>query len=148
MAKGSNGDGLRPITVRLPPDVMEALQDMSRRCLLSKAEIMRILVTRNLGRHLEDIRIADEDEAAEIRRQITELFDATSRAENELHRIQLLYDQEIKMIQIREKYGDAAVPFGTENGNMALPLRAINEVIDRYENATKQAGDTLCRLLM
>ena len=148
MAKGSDGDGLRPITVRLPPDVMEALQDMSRRCLLSKAEITRILVTRNLGRHLEDIRIADEDEAAEIRRQVTELFDAVSRAEDELRKIGVWYGQEVKMMQIREKYGDTGVPADTGNSGMVLPLETIDEIIGRYEEAAKQAGDALCRLLV
>ena len=148
MAKGSNGDGLRPITVRLPPDVMEALQDMSRRCLLSKAEIMRILVTRSLGRHLEDIRIANENEAAEIRRQVTELFDAVSRAEDELHKIGVWYGQEVKMMQIREKYGDTGIPADTGNGGTAFPGQEIDEIIGRYEAATKQAGDALCRLLM
>ena len=148
MAKGSDGDGLRPITVRLPPDVMEALRDMSRRCLLSKAEIMRILVTRNLDRHLEDIRIAGEDEAAEIRRQVAELFDAVSRAEDELRKIGVWYGQEVKMMQIREKYGDTAVPAGAGNGGMAFPRQEIDEIIGRYEEAAKQAGDALCRLLM
>ena len=75
MARGMNGDGLRPITVRLPPDAVEALEDLWRRNLLSKAEIMRILVTRNLDKHLGDLRIIDKDDAAEIRRQITKLFE-------------------------------------------------------------------------
>ena len=109
---------------------------------------MRILVTRNLGRHLEDIRIADEDEAAEIRRQISELFDAVSRAEDELRKIGVWYGQEVKMMQIREKYGDTGVPADTGNGGTAFPGQEIDEIIGRYEEAAKQAGDALCRLLV
>lgn len=148
MAQGSNGDGLRPITVRLPPDVLEALQDMSRRRLISEAEIMRLLVIRNPGKHLKEIRIIDEDTTAEISRQIAELFDAVSRTENELHRIQLVYDQEVKMMHIREKYGDTSIPAATESGGMAFPRQEIDGIIGRYEEAAKQAGDALCRLLM
>ena len=148
MAHGINDDGLRPITIRLPPDAIEALEDLSRRNLLSKTEIMRILVTRNLGRHLRNIKIIDKDEATEIRRQITELFDTVSRAEDELHRIGVWYDQEVKMMDIRAKYGDTAVPAGTENRGMAFPGQEIDGIISRYEEAAKQAGDALCRLLM
>ena len=76
------------------------------------------------------------------------MFDAVSRAEDELHGIGVWYGQEVKMMQIREKYGDTAVPVGAGNGDMAFPKREIDEIIGRYEDAMKQAGDALCRLLM
>ena len=56
--------------------------------------------------------------------------------------------QEVKIMDIRAKHGDTAVPAGTGNGGMAFPGQEIDGIINRYEEAAKRVGDALCRLLM
>lgn len=63
-----------------------------------------------------------------MRRQVAELFDAVSRTEKELHRIEVSYDQEIKLVAMKVKCEDADIPVNTGNKSMVLPLQAINGV--------------------
>lgn len=153
MDQGSRADCLQPITVRFPQDVYDAIADIADISCCSKAEIVRMAVAGNLSMYLGDIRIIDKQQGAEIKQQITALFDAVSRAENELHRIGVNFNQLVRLKHIERKYGGAICANRSEEENsirgesVDLSKTELDEIITRYEQAAKQAGDFLCILM-
>lgn len=153
------GAALRPVTVRFSGEAWEAIRDTAAENGVSMAELVRMAVAGNLSRYLGDIRIIDQRQAAEIKKAITALCDTASRIETELHRIGINYNQEIRLKQIERKYGDmtyssmtwrmeklkevAAVKADSAN----LDKAELEKILKRYEQATKQVGEILCRIL-
>ena len=152
--QGSGTDRLRPITVRFTQDAYDAIADMSFDNCVSKAELVRMAVAGNLSRYLGDIRIIDKQQGAEIKQQITALFDTVSRTENELHRIGVNFNQLVRLKHIERKYGGAICTNRAEEEkavmaeSVNLSKAELDAIVSRYEQATKQAGDVLCRILM
>ena len=80
----------------------------------------------------------DGDQVAEIRTAIRDLFDEVSQVKDELNRIGVNYNQEVRLMN-RE---------GRHIGNdLVLPNDAINEAITRFEAAAREVGELLCRFL-
>lgn len=152
--QGSKREHLCPITVRFPQEVYDAIADMARHSCISKAELVRMAVAGNLSVYLGNIRIIDKQQGAEIKHQITALFDAISRTENELHRIGINFNQAVRLKNIERKYGAAICPERAEeeqairDESVNLSKAELDEIISRYEQAAKQTGDALCRILM
>ena len=153
------GQALRPVTVRFTAEAWEAIRDTAAENGVSMAELVRMAVAGNLSRYLGDIRIVDQQQAAEIKKAITALCDTVSRTEMELHRIGLNYNQEVRLMQIQRKYGDTKyASFQTlirkseeetavKQDSANLDKAELEKLISRYEQATKQVGDLLCRIL-
>lgn len=153
------GSGLRPVTVRFSRGAWEAIRDLAAENGVPMAELVRMAVAGNLSRYLGDIRIVDKTQAAEIKKAIAALSDTVSKVEMELHRIGINYNQEIRLKQIERKYGDmsrasldARFQKMQEEENVKadsanLSKSELDALISRYEQATKQVGDILCRIL-
>lgn len=153
------GFGLRPVTVRFTAEAWEAIRDTAAENGVSMAELVRMAVAGNLSRYLGDIRIIDQQQAAAIKKAITALCDTVSRIETELHRIGINYNQEIRLKQIERKYGDMryattatfvrkAEEIAKVKGDSAnLSKEELDALLTRYEQATKQVGEILCRIL-
>lgn len=154
MDQGNRADCLQPITVRFPQDVYDAIADMADGSCISKAELVRMAVAGNLSLYLGNIRIIDRQQGAEIKQQITALFDAVSRAENELHRIGVNFNQLVRLKHIERKYGTTfnasrdVEEKAVRGESVDLSKEELDAIISRYEQATRQAGDLLCRILM
>ena len=152
--QGNGRNRLCPITVRFPQGVYEAISDTARDNCISKAELVRMAVEGNLIVYLGDIRIIDKQQGAEIKEQITALFDAVSRAENELHRIGVNFNQLVRLKHIERKYSGAICTNRTEEENaircesVDLSKEELDAIISRYEQATRQVGDSLRHMLM
>ena len=153
MNQGSGTERLRPITVRFTQDVYDAIADMSYENCISQAELVRMAVAGNLSRYLGDIRIIDKQQGAEIKEQVTAIFDAVSRVENELHRIGVNFNQAVRLKSIERKYGTT---FNADRDEEERAVRGesvnlskaeLDAIISRYEQATRQVGDSLCRIL-
>lgn len=153
------GQALRPVTVRFSGEAWEAIRDTAAENGVSMAELVRMAVAGNLSRYLGDIRIIDQQQAAEIKKAITALCDTVSRTETELHRIGINYNQEVRLKQIERKYGDmrysstatfmrkAEEIAKVKNDSANLSKEELDALLTRYEQATKQVGEVLCRIL-
>ena len=141
------------ITVRFPQGVYDAIADIADVSCIAKAEVVRMAVAGHLSLYLGDIRIIDRQQGEEIKQQITALFDAVSRAENELHRIGVNFNQLVRLKNIERKYGGAICTNRTKEENairgesVDLSKAELDDIISRYEMAAKQAGEALCRIL-
>lgn len=146
-------DRLRPITVRFTQDAYDAIRDVADDNGISKAELVRMALAENLSEYLGDIRIIDKQQGAEIKGQITALFDTVSEVKNELHRIGVNFNQEVKLRNIKRKYGEEKSAKRTEeeqavlDESVSLSKEELDMIMSRYELATKQAGEFLCRIL-
>lgn len=147
-----------PVTVRFSADAWDAIRETAIENNMSMAELIRIAVAGNLGRYLGDIRIINEEQAAEIKRLIVSYLDTVSRVEIELRRIGVNFNQEIRLKQIERKYRGATSLHSRMkkqeeekaiiDGSGILSKEELDALITRYEQATKQVGDLLCRILV
>ena len=145
MIRNDYGKDLRPITVRFAPDVWQAVRDLAAENAISQAELIRIIVAGKLHQDLGDIKIIDQQQAAEIKTQIGNLFTVISEVRNELNRIGINYNQEVRQRNIERKYGGGDMM--DRAGGTALSWQELDALISRYEQATKEVSE-LCRILM
>lgn len=149
---------LKPMTVRFSTDDWDTIESLARKNGINKTELVRIALAGNLARYLGTIRIINDKQATEIKELIKALLDEVSAVKIELHRIGVNYNQSIRLKQIERKYANS-------KSDVTAMLRKFDEekavkseckdfskddldaLISRYEKATKQVGDMLCRIL-
>ena len=149
--------GLRPITVRFPEDAWRAIKEIADEHGISQAELVRMAVVGNLWRYLGDLKYIDREQGEEIKTAITALLDTISKIQFELHRIGINYNQEIKLRAIERKYaGDESFrakeaklkeEFAVKQESKNLSKDELDAIMKRYEVATKEVGEVLCRIL-
>ena len=145
MIRNDYGKDLRPITVRFQPDAWQAIRDLAAENGISQAELIRTTVAGKLYQYLGDIKIIDQQQAKELKLQIINLFNVISEVRNELNRIGVNYNQEVRRLNIERKYGGGDMTDGA--GGSALSWQELDALISRYEQATKEVSE-LCRILM
>ena len=146
MIRNDYGKDLRPITVRFGPDAWQAIRDLAADNNISQAELIRTTVAWKLHQYLGDVKIIDQQQATEIKAQIANLFTVISEVRNELNRIGVNYNQEVRQRNIERKYGGRDMT--DRAGGTALSWQELDALISRYEQATEQVGEFLYRILM
>lgn len=157
--RGTKGDvELRPVTVRFTTAGYETLSDLARQKGVSLAEIVRVAAAGNLAEYFGTLRFMDMEQGDEIKKQVTALLDVVSQIQVELNRIGVNYNQEIQLKQyerqlIANGYSDRRLVNLLANERMkmehvGLSPDVVTDLIARYEEATKEVGDALCRILM
>lgn len=151
---------LLPVTVRFTKSTLNAMQDAAEKSGMSLAEFIRMAVSMNM----KNIRTMDRQQGEEIRKAVLALSDTISKIENELHRIGVNFNQVVRLKQIERRYGTNGKDLKnfsvTESDkewkdrqavmkdSSNLSKQELDDLMSRYENATKQVGDILCRILM
>lgn len=146
------------VTVRYSKDECCVIEDMAHRLGLSKAEFVRTASITNLRHYKKSIRIIDPEQAKEIKELIKLLFNEVSAVRQELHRIGVNYNQEIRLKQIERKYANAGMDvnaiFRQADETKAVmdeckgfSQKDIDGLIARYEKATEKVGRILCHIL-
>ena len=132
---------LRPITVRFTEDAWEAIRDIAEGNGLSQAEVVRMAVAGNLSRYLGDIKFVDPKQGEQIRRCVVDLVNTVSGIRDELNRIGVNYNQEVRVLNTKAKHG------GNGGSGTAFPGKEVDKYISRYEAATRRAVDIINALL-
>ena len=120
---------LLPITVRFKAVAWNVIREIAEEMGVSQAEVVRMAVAGNMARYLGDVRYIDQDQAKEL---VTELLDVTSTVRNELHRIGVNYNQEVRVANTAAKYGGAG---GGGKGKTALPVQEMDRLMKIYDQA-------------
>ena len=151
-------EGLCPITVRFTKGALDAIRDIAAENGVSMAELVRMAVAGNLASYLGTVRILDKRQAKEVKDLIVSLMDMVSQIQTELNRIGVNYNQEIRLKNIERKYQGKlmgsdimnmiAEKEKVENECQGFSKEDMDGLMSRYEAATKQVGDVLCRILM
>ena len=135
---------MEPITVRFSPEVMQALGQIAYDNCLSKAQVVRLATNGTLFQYLRNIKIVSPTDADAIRAEIKALTDATRKTEYELHKIGVNLNQIARALNYMAKTGQS---WPREVGAISLTRQDIMDIILRYEQASKKAGEALCRIL-
>ena len=155
LSSGEDDNKLRPVTIRFPDTVWKALSDISADRSCSMAQLVRQLVEWSLSDI--DVYTGYEDQMEEIKTAINQLTDEISSVQRELHRIGVNFNQEIRLRNIEQKYAkrktldERAAYFQELNevkeGSTTLDKVELEALMHKYEDATKKAGEIICRIL-
>lgn len=153
---GGKSSGLRPVTVRFSPDAWRAIRDVAAEHGITQAELVRYAVAGNLYRYLGNVKYIDPKQGEEIQKLVQALMDEVSKVQFELHRIGVNYNQEVKLKAIERKYRNDTVgkilnekkeKDAVLNDSNNLSKTELEAIMKRYEMATKEVGELLCRIL-
>lgn len=156
--KRSEKPTLKPMTIRLSADAWDSIEKIAKEHGMNKTELVRMALAGNLARYLGSIRIIDEERATEIRELIRALLDEISAVKMNLHRIGVNFNTEVKLKAIERKYANSGSSYETINAKWNEEQKAKSEcrgfskddmeaLISRYEKATSEVGEILCRIL-
>ena len=134
---------LLPITVRFKAAAWNVIREISEEMGVSQAEVVRMAVAGNMARYLGDVRYIDQEQAKEIKQLVVDLLDVASAVRNELHRIGVNYNQEVKAVNVAAKHGGNV----GGRGRTALPAAEMDRLMKIYDQATQRVGSKLYRIL-
>ena len=148
MADKDKANGMVPVTVRFAPEVMAAIDDISDRHSVSKAEIIRLGFQSDLIKYLGNVEYVDANQGAEIRKLFGEICTELSRSRMELNRIGVNYNQEMRLKNIRAKYGnDMSLRMHEENeimnGVNSVKTEDLERIVNHIDSVMKEAGEAL-----
>lgn len=148
MADKDKANGMVPVTVRFAPEVMAAIDDISDRHSVSKAEIIRLGFQSDLIKYLGNVEYVDTNQGAEIRKLFGEICTELSHSRMELNRIGVNYNQEMRLKNIRAKYGnDMSLRMHEENevmnGVNSVKTEDLERIVNHIDSVMKEAGEAL-----
>ena len=129
------GEQLVPVTVRLPENRYFQMKELSERFSLSFASVARIALEAELENYLGTVKYIDKEQADKISEAVRELTDECREIKNNIKRIGINYNQEIRLKNETRKYHDVL------NDKTASEYRRL-EARKEYEDAVKSIDDT------
>ena len=148
MADKDKTNGMVPVTVRFAPEVMAAIDDISDRHSVSKAEIIRLGFQSDLIKYLGNVEYVDANQGAEIRKLFGEICTELSRSRMELNRIGVNYNQEMRLMNARAIYGNDMFLLKHEekeimNGVNSVKTEDLERIVNHIDSVMKEAGEAL-----
>lgn len=144
------GEKLKPVTVRFTVRAYDAIQEIASEHGKSMADVIRMGFDMELVKYLDTVRYVDYDQGKEIQRQLMDLSNIMQGISGELRRIDVNYNQDVRLRQLAKKSSGGSLVL--DEGKLELQrkklLLDLENVLSRYDIATKRAGDELCRILV
>ena len=139
------------MTIRTSRAVMDAIEKNAEYNHVSKAKIIRLCIDNRLKEYLESICIKNEEQAAQIHRDIYELNTKLQEIKLELNRIGVNYNQEVRLMNIRAKYPDITnanqlqqrLEEEEEAVQNTLSKSELVEIMYRFTEAVREAGERI-----
>lgn len=143
----TNEEKMHVMKVRVTPAMHESLKELSDEFDVSIAKIVRLALDNNLEKYLGDIKYVDKQQAQQINKNICTVGYDLREIGNQLRRIGINYNQELKLKHIEEKNmsdfeKQQARKVVTKNVNL-LDKNELENLITRYEKATESLGEAL-----
>lgn len=95
---------LVPVTVRFSPVAYEQMKKLADEFGVSFGTVARLTVDGNLAEYLSTVRYIDKKQASVINKNIVTVGNQIQSIKNDLHRIGVNYNQELKLKHIQAKY--------------------------------------------
>lgn len=149
-------DKLVPINIRFPAGVLEVISTVAKKNKTSIAQLVRMLVENRLTGYLSNVHYIDEKQGDDIQKELYNLSSKLDDIKFELNRIGVNYNQEVRIKNIKGKYkyctdSQSVLQQGKEiiavKNSGSLDKDELENILRRYEAATKKAGEELCRIL-
>ena len=168
----TNGSELVAMTVRFDKGAYNVIGDVAKRNGVSKADIVRFVVDNKLEKYLSDIRYIDENQGRTINKNIIKIGNILVSIRDELNRIGVNYNQEVRLKNLQNKIREKEQEIGRSIKNGGVPtMKLMNEkdaledqklqienssselkreellgMMMRMEEIVKEVGDMLCTL--
>lgn len=102
----SGRNKLIPVTVRLPEQAVFQLRSLSEEFGVSLAEVVRIAIEKELENYFGNVRYIDHEQALEIKKAVVRLTAICRDILNNVRRIGINYNQELRLKNAHKKYHD------------------------------------------
>lgn len=152
-------DRLEKTTVRFTKGALSVIDELAEMNGRTRAEIIRLVVDNRLASYLPKVTFVEHEDALQYRKELADLLTVMEDIRNELHRIGVNYNQELKMKHIKAKYGDLKnMNYDTiamrrreldevEKNTKTLNKQELEQLMQRFEQASQKVGEALCRTL-
>lgn len=149
---------LIPVTVRLPEQAVFQLRRLSEEFGVSLAEVVRVAIEQELENYFGNIRYIDREQALEIKKEIAELTAICRDILNNVRRIGINYNRELRLKNAQKKYHDilndykasedkrykAFDEFKKEESEIkktCLNIDVLNNILGQFEAAMNKAEE-------
>lgn len=130
-----NKERLVPTTVRLPESVYNKFSDLAKKSNSKLSDIIRHTLEFSLEKYLKRVGYSDNEKTAELLASVRELSNICGDIFNEVHRIGINYNQEIKLKNAKKKYNDILNDrFKTIDEKQGAKNEYYSEIADINEN--------------
>ncbi len=146
-------DNMVAMTIRTSRAVMDVIEKAAEYNHMSKTKIIRLCIDNRLSKYLDSVSVKfmDEEQAAQIHRDIFELNTTLQEIKLELKRIGVNYNQEVRLMNIRAKYPELSttrqLQQRLEEEDEAvlntLSKEELNEIMQRFTEAIQEAGEKI-----
>ena len=96
-------DSLRPITIRISTETYNTVSSLASEYRVKKADILRMAIDSSLEKYLEQIRYVNEEQGQKINRNIIKLGNLLIDIRDQLRRIGINYNREVRLRNIDRK---------------------------------------------
>lgn len=156
---------LVPSTVRFSSEADKAFSDLAEEYRVSKAKVIRLAAAGGLAKYLGNLRYVDKAQGLAINHNICELSNEIYKIREQLRRIGINYNQEVKLKNIERKRevlkSGGSIDFMTieqrikldeeekkirENEGL-LNKKELEELMEQFVKSTEKVGEILWRIL-
>ncbi|MDO5690812.1 MAG: hypothetical protein Q4G61_11235 [Tissierellia bacterium] len=142
---------LVPCTVRFSREADSVFRTLADEYNVSKAEIIRLAASGGLAKYLGNLKYIDRKQAVAINQNISELANANYAIAEQLRRIGVNYNQQIKLRNIQRKRDELKARTGYDlnsiSAKMSHEKKLDEEEQDILNDATLLDRDTLLSLM-
>lgn len=143
---------LKALTIRVTPSMYDAITSVSEQKSVSKSIVCRLMFTDRLAEYLGTQNYIDKDDSKELIKLLNDLLTTVGQIKSELNRIGINYNQEVRLMHIREKNGDNVIKMMQEekeilNGVNTVNIEDIRKLIDQQDKVITKAGEMACTLV-
>ena len=160
---------MKATKIRFEQEEYDVLKSVADEYHVSLAEVVRLAVAGNLARYLGTIRYVDQKQASNIGKAVLGCKTELWSIRDQLRRIGVNYNQEIKLrnIEAKIKAKEQEVPFGRtgsyaretelkqlhaeksaiEKDRGSLSRKDLEALIARVDAVGKVVGDAMCRIV-
>lgn len=139
----------KAVSIRFTNEELQAIDKVALEHKMSRSEVVRLCVSGNVA-NMPSVTITDSEKIAPI---LYELLTEMQAVKNELNRIGVNFNQALKIAQaercykITKDYNALKEMTMLQHDKNLLNKDELNALMERYENATKKAGEQLCHIL-
>ena len=152
------------ITVGFDEKTYNELCGLAKEYGMSLSAVTRIALETNLSIYLGKVRYIDSKQAEEIRKTTLDILDSCRRIYNEMNRIGVNYNQEMRLKNAEAKWNEITskkyVPVEKIHevhmeyeavksdvaANTYFNKEEVERMLEEYENVTKEIQELVCRI--
>ena len=148
---------IKRMSVTMSTTTYNTLCELADKFHLSRAFIVRLAIENRLEQHLGNIMYIDKEQGQDILKQLLEISDSCRAIHNNIRRIGINHDLQLKLKIAKKKYMDTSNSIYTKQAGIfeynsilkeieksAPDMEALQAMLKQYEDLIKQMEELLC----